>query len=104
MIYGIFENSQFKGDISDWNISNVTYGKEDIIKKVGVKEEIWIIEKIKEVNEECPVTREKIESDYMKCKTCNKCFDIVVKEWIKNNKSCAYCRSKWGQIIIYSQQ
>ncbi len=98
----MFNNSQFKGDISKWNISNVIYGKEEILK-LGAKK-IKIIESIKEGYEECPVTKEIIKGDYIKCKTCNKCFDIVVKEWIKNNKSCPYCRSKWNKIQIYSQR
>ncbi len=63
-----------------------------------------IIEKIKKGYEECPVTTEIIKGDYIKCITCNRCFDIVVKEWIKNNNSCPYCRSKWKNKIIYSQQ
>ncbi len=101
----MFTDSEFNGDISKWDINNVIYGKEYIIK-LGAKEkeEIKIIESIKEGYEECPVTKEIIINEYIKCKTCNKCFDIVVKEWIKNNNSCPYCRSKWRQIKIYSQQ
>ncbi len=89
----MFAYSEFKGDISNWDISNLIEGKE----------EIKIIESIKEGYEECPVTREIINSDYIKCKTCNKCFDIVVKEWIIESKRCPYCRSNWGQKKIYSE-
>ncbi len=101
----MFNNSKFKGNISKWDISNLIEGKEEIIKLGGKeKEEKKIIEKIKEGYEECPVTREIIKDEYIKCKTCNNCFSIEVKEWIIKNKKCPYCRSKWSKIIMYSQK
>ncbi len=100
----VFMDSKFDSNISNWNINSLIYGREEIIH-LGAKEieEINIIEKIKEEYEECPVTKEFINGNYLKCKTCNYCFSLEVNEWIKQHKKCPYCRSKWGKIIIYSQ-
>ncbi len=100
----MFMNSNFNGDISKWDISNLIYGREEMIH-LGAKEieEINIIEKIKEGYEECPVTTENINGNYLKCKTCSYCFSLEIKDWIIKDKKCPHCRSKWGKLIIYSQ-
>jgi hypothetical protein len=101
----MFYDSIFKGDISNWDISRLIYGKENIIK-MGAKipEIIKIIQSIEEGYKECPVTSEMIEGDYLKCSICKHCFNMEVEKWIDENKCCPYCRSKWAKMVIYSQQ
>ncbi len=59
----MFNNSHFNSDISKWNISSLQYGKEDIIK-LGAKEQI--IKNIKEEYNKCSSTKQK-KYNYIKC-------------------------------------
>jgi len=43
-----------------------------------------------------------IENEFIKCSTCNNCFDISIKEsWIDNKNSCSMCTSNWKNNIVY---
>ncbi len=101
----MFDNSKFNSNISNWDIGNVIEGKDHIIQMGAVlKEKPKIFKTIRDELKECPVTRETIQGDYLQCITCSKCFDILIKDWISNNKICPYCKSNWNEIIIYSQK
>ncbi len=69
----------------------------------AVLKEKKIFKLIEDESNECPVTCETIQGDYLQCITCSKCFDILVKDWISINKKCPHCGSNWKKIIIYSQ-
>jgi len=100
----MFCGSQFNGDLSQWDISSLKFGKPEIIKfRAKVKEPIKITQSIPEGFEECPVTGDIIEGDYYKCDQCKKCFDIQIQQWLTKNKSCPYCRTIWEKLKIYSQ-
>jgi hypothetical protein len=52
--------------------------------------------------ENCPVTFNDIEEEYICCSVCNKIFDIEVKEmWIDIRKKCPHCRQEWSNYVIY---
>jgi surface protein len=104
----IFRRSEFNGDISDWNISSLIQGIGHITKRgAKIPNPILEIKKIFQViekgYEECPVTTEMIKGDYLKCTTCEHCFNMEVDKWIDEHKCCPYCRSEWKKKIIYSQ-
>jgi hypothetical protein len=91
-------------DVSKWDISSLSIGKNEIIKMGAKIPEIKkIVQAIEDGYEECPVTGEVIDGDYFRCLTCKHCFNMEVEKWIDENKCCPYCRSKWGKKIIYTQ-
>jgi len=95
----MFFRSKFNGNVSNWDFSNLEYDINDIgIKKVKK----WNIVKVDKKDIECCVLFQPIKNEFIKCSTCNKCFDILIKtSWIDDKKSCPMCRLKWENDNIY---
>ena len=101
----MFWNSKFNGDISSWDVSNVTdirrmFDNCSIIEeyKPGYIKPEFINKKI---NDECHISFSKIEKEgkYVECVQCNKCFGYDnISKWLKINKSCPYCRKRWSRL------
>ena len=106
-MYEIFQDSSFNGDISAWNVSNVT-NMEDMFDNCPIPEEHkpgYINHELilinKEIDSECHISFSKIEKEdkYVECVQCNKCFGYDnISKWLKINKSCPYCRKRWSRL------
>ena len=95
----MFYDSKFNGDVSNWNFSNLEHGINNIGIKIVKK---WIIVKVDKKDIECCVLFQPIKNEFIKCSTCNKCFDISIKKnWIDNKNSCPMCTLKWTNNKVY---
>ena len=95
----MFHGSKFNGNISNWNFSNLYHS----INNIGIKIVIKLTtNKVEKKDIECCVLLQPIENKFIKCLTCNNCFDISIKEnWINNKDSCPICTTKWTNNKVY---
>ena len=93
----MFYYSLFNGDISKWDFSNLKHN----INKIGLVKK-WTTIKVDKKEIECCVLFQPIENEFIKCSTCNKCFDILIKKsWIDDKNSCPMCTLKWTNNKVY---
>jgi hypothetical protein len=98
----MFFNNWYVGN--DTNMNNMFYNciilEEYKPKKKTFKEQCNFINKLTE--EQCCISYEKINNDYMICNTCNKQYLFEnINEWLKIQNTCPHCRENWISKTIY---
>jgi len=95
----MFYESKFNGDISKWDFSNLEYDVGNIGIKIVKK---WTTVKVDKKEIECCVLFQSIKNEFIKCSTCNNCFDISIKEkWVDIINKCPMCTVKWTNNKVY---